>query len=267
MVHPWLTTPWRLVSQSHGAVALYSSPPLIPWFITPRRPSPLCHVLSPFSAYSSLRAFPFSWGCLAALAPRHSPSRPLFPSSHVYTPPGRQEHFGAGPLDPHLSGDRFVRPARVAPFRPPPLSPVLCPVSHLRLFPASRAFPFTWGCCAALATRPSLSRPLFPSSRVYTPPGRQQPFGADPLDRHASEDRFVCLALVAPFPPSPAWVVCVLQDPLGVLLTAPLPPVYAGPSHSWLGPPPGFGAVGGPSPVLAKVPVGGFPAICDWGCC
>ena len=37
------------------------------------------------------------------------------------------------------------------------------PVPHSGIFPASRAFLFSWGCCAALATLPSWSRPLFPS--------------------------------------------------------------------------------------------------------
>ena len=125
-------------------------------------------------------AFPFSWVCRAALAPRPSLSRSLFPSSRVYTPPGRQQPFGAGPLAPHPFRDRFMRLARVAPFPPPSLSPVPPPVTLLGLFPASRAFPCSLGCCAALATRPSLSLPLFPSSRLYTPAGRQQPFWRGP---------------------------------------------------------------------------------------
>ena len=168
-----------------------------------------------------------------ALSPSHSPglsrgrslrsslSGPLLPSSRVYTPPGRQQHFGAGPLDPHPSGDRFVYLARVAPFPPPSLSPVPGPVTHLGLFPASRAFPFSSGRCAALVTRPSLSRPRFPSSRVYTPPVRQQPFGAGPLDPHPSGDCFVCLALVAPFPPISVWLVCFFLDLMGALLPGP----------------------------------------------
>ena len=41
------------------------------------------------------------------------------PSSRAYTPPGRKQPSGAGSLDPHLSGDRFVLPARVAPIRSP----------------------------------------------------------------------------------------------------------------------------------------------------
>ena len=44
-------------------------------------------------------------------------------------------------------------------------------------------------------------RPLVPSSRVYTPTGRQQPCGAGRLDPLPSGDRFVRLARVAPFPP------------------------------------------------------------------
>ena len=67
-----------------------------------------------------------SGGC-AAPAPRPSAPRLLVPSSLVYTPPGGQEPFGAGPLDPLPSRDRFVRLARVAPFPHPSLSPVQQP--------------------------------------------------------------------------------------------------------------------------------------------
>ena len=123
----------------------------------------------------SLSPVPRPWskplGCLAA---------PSHPSSRVYTPPGRQQPRGAGPLDPHPSGDRFVRLARVAPFLPPS--------------PVPRPRPIPLGCRAA---------PSHPSSRVYTPPGRQQPCGAGPLDPHPSGDRFVRLARVAPLPPPP----------------------------------------------------------------
>ena len=117
------------------------------------------------------RPRPNPLGCRAA---------PSHPSSRVYTPPGRQQPCGAGPLDPHPSGDRFVRLARVALFPPPS--------------PVPRPQPNPLGCCAA---------PSHPSSRVYTPPGRQQPCGAGPLDPHPSGDRFVLLARVAPLPPPP----------------------------------------------------------------
>ena len=82
------------------------------------------------------------------------------------------------------------------------------PMSHSPLphpgtgpFPASHGLPTPSGRCAALPTSPSPPRPLVPSSRVYTPPGRQQPYGAGPLDPHPSGDRFVHLARVAPFLP------------------------------------------------------------------
>ena len=45
---------------------------------------------------------------------------------------------------------------------------------------------------------PSPVPPSHPSSRVYTPPGRQQPRGVGPQDTHPSGDRFVLLARVAP---------------------------------------------------------------------
>ena len=51
------------------------------------------------------------------------------------------------------------------------LYPVPHPVTHLSLFPASRAFSFSWGCRAALAPRPSSSLLLLPLSRFYTPTG------------------------------------------------------------------------------------------------
>ena len=79
------------------------------------------------------RPRPNPLGCRAA---------PSHPSSRVYTPPGRQQPCGAGPLDPHPSGDRFVRLARVAPFPPP--------------YPLPRPRPIPLGCRAA---------PSHPSSR------------------------------------------------------------------------------------------------------
>ena len=52
-----------------------------------------------------------------------------------------------------------------------------------------------------------------PSSRVYTPPGRQQPRGAGPQGPHPSGDRFVLLARVAPIPsPCPALMVRSLEQ-------------------------------------------------------
>ena len=135
------------------------------------------HGTGPFPASHGL---PNLSGRCLALATRPSPPHPLVPSSRVYTPPGRQQPCGAGPLEPLPSGDRFVRLARVAPFPPPSPSPV----------PGPRPIPL--GCRAA---------PSHLFSRVYTPPGRQQPCGAGPLDPHPSGDRFVRLARVAPFPP------------------------------------------------------------------
>ena len=164
----WFPNPTGLLL---GAVCLPSHP---------MSHSPMPHpVTGPFPASHH---FPTPPGCCAALATRPSLSRPLFQSSRVYTPPGRQQPCGAGSLDPLSSGDRFVRLARAAPFPPPPLSPV----------PRPRPIPL--GCCAA---------PSPPSSRVYSPLGRQQPCGAGPLDLHPSGDRFVRLARVAPLPPPP----------------------------------------------------------------
>ena len=51
--------------------------------------------------------------------PFPSPVPRSHPSSRVYTPPGRQQPGGAGPQDPHPSGDRFVLLARVAPIQSP----------------------------------------------------------------------------------------------------------------------------------------------------
>ena len=173
MVGPWFTIPWRLVSQSHGAVA---------WRFQPPCPS---HVPFPFASsrhrpVPSVPWTPYPVGPLCGSSHTPSPPRPLVPSSRVYTPPGCLQPCGAGRPEPLPSGDRFVRLARVAPFPSPSLSPV----------PRPRPNPL--GCRAV---------PSHPSSRVYNPPGRQQPCGAGPLDPHPSGDRFVRLARVAPFPP------------------------------------------------------------------
>ena len=102
-------------------------------------------------------------------------------------------------------------------------SPVPRPVTHHVLLPASRAFPFSRGCHAAIATRLPRTRPIFPSSGAYTPPGRQQPCGAGPLDLHPSEDHFVRLARVAPFLPPFVRVVCFFLDLLVVHIPGPAP--------------------------------------------
>ena len=208
--------------------------------VHPLSHSPLHHPgTAPFPASHGLPTPP---GCCVALATHPSPPRPLVPSSRVYTPPGRLLPCGAGPREPLPSGDRFVRLARVAPFPPPSFSPVPRPrpnplgcraapshpssrvytppgrqqpcgggpldphpsgdrfvrLARVALFPphspVRRFRPNPLGCCAA---------PSHPSSPVYTPPGRQQPCGAGPLDPHPSRDRFVRLARVAPLPPPP----------------------------------------------------------------
>ena len=181
---PWSGSPWLAHgSPLHGDWFPNPTGLLLRAFGLPSHPmslSPLPHPgTGPFPAS---RGLPIPSNRCVALAGRPSPSRPLFPSSRVYTPPGRQQPCGAGPLDLRPSGDRFVRLARVAPSPPPPLSPVPRPLPN----PPGRG-----------------AAPSRPSSRVYTPPGRQQPCGAGPLDPHPSGDRFVRLARVAPLPPPP----------------------------------------------------------------
>ena len=183
MVGPWFTTPWRLVTQSNGAVAWrFRSPfpshvpfpfatsrhqpvPSVPW--TPYPVGPLCGPShTPFSVPSPFPIIPCLYptgppatlwrgptGCSSIRGPFRAPSTgrslptpplspvprprpnplgccaaPSHPSSRVYTPAGRQQTCGTGPLDPHPSGDRFVRLARVAPLRAPPLTPVRPPM-------------------------------------------------------------------------------------------------------------------------------------------
>ena len=162
---------------------------------------PLPHsVTGPFPASHGL---PTPSGRCVALATRPSPPRPLVPSSRVYTPPGCLLPCGAGPLEPLPSGDRFVRLARVTPFPPP------------SLFPVPRPRPNPLGCRAASS---------HPSSRVYTPPGCQQPCGAGRLDPHPSGERFVRLARVALLPP-PSPVPWPRPNPLGCC-AAPSHPSY-----------------------------------------
>ena len=147
---PWSGSPWLAHgSPLHGDWFPNLTGLLLGAFGFPSHPmshSPMPHpVTGPLSAS---RGLPTPPGCFAA---------PSHPSSRVYTPLGRQQPYGAGPLDPHPSGDRFVRLARVAPFPPPPLSPV----PHPHPFPASHATPVPW------ATRPFLSHPLFPASCFF----------------------------------------------------------------------------------------------------
>ena len=205
---PWSGSPWLAHgSPLHGDWFPNPKGLLLGAFGLPAHPmshSPLPHPGT--GLFPASLGLPTLSGRCAALATRPSPPRPLVPSSRVYTPPGRQQPCGAGPLDPHPSGDHFVHLAQVAPF--PPFSPV----------PRPRSNPL--GCCAA---------PSHPSSRVYTPPGRRQPCGAGPLDPHPSGHRFVRLARVAPLPPPP---LTPLLPPIAHRLgRAPLPPRCSNPGR------------------------------------
>ena len=121
-------------------------------------------------------------------------------------------------------------------------------------------FPFPRGCCLVLSALFPLFRcvcnaamslsPLphpvtgpvrtpHPSSRVYTPPGRQQPYGAGPLDPHPSGDRFPHLARVAPIPHPCVCVVRFLFDSLKTL---------CGPCHT-------FVLARSPYPILLGMPI------------
>ena len=264
---PWSGSPWLT----------HRSPLHCDWFpklmglllgafglpVHPMSPSSLPHPgTGPFPASHGL---PTPSGRCAALATRPSPPRPLVPSSRVYTPPGRQQPCGAGQLDRLLSGDRFVRLARVAPFPPSSLSPVLrprpnplgcrvapsdpssrvyTPLGRQQLCGAGPLDPHPSGDrlvrLAPVAPLPTVFpvprprpnplgccvAPSHPSSRVCTPPGCQQPCGAGPLDPHPYGDRFVRLARVAPLPPPPPSLLCRLPCCL-----SPLGP-SRGPSHT-----------------------------------
>ena len=111
-------------------------------------------------------------------------------------PTSRGEAPNGWPMFHHSMPTGFPIPRgcclALAASHPIPCSPLPHPVTGP--LPASCGFPIPRGCCAA---------PFHPSSRVYTPPGRQQPCGVGSLDQHPSGDRFVRLALVAPFPSSP----------------------------------------------------------------
>ena len=192
------------------------------WASRPIPCSPLPHpVTGPLPSSCGL---PIPRGCRAA---------PFHPSSRVYIPTGRQQPCGVGPQDPHSSRDRFVRLALVPPFTSPPLPPAPRPVTRLGLFPASPSSLSPWGCCVTLATCPYLPCPPIPASRVSSPPGRQQPFGAGPLDPHPAWDRLVRLALFAPFPFPSAWVGCSLQDLCWFLLPGPRAPRHSCISPTW----------------------------------
>ena len=197
--HGWAMVHHSMATGSpipRGCCSVFSATPPTPLRSPASSLSPVPRPVTHLCLFPAPLFFPFPWGCCVVLATGPSLCRRLLPFSRVFTPPGRLQPCGAGPLDPHPSGDRFVRLARVAPF-PLPLSPAPRPFTPHSLFSAPRAFLCPRGCCAALATRPSLSRPLFPSSRVYTPPGRRQPCSAGPLNLHPSGDRFMRLAPVA----------------------------------------------------------------------
>ena len=204
MVGPWFTTPSRLVSQSHGAVA---------WRFRPPCPShvPFPYASSRHQPVPSVQWTPFPAGPLCGSSYTPFPASSPCPFIPCLYPTGSVVTLWRWPTGASPSGDCFVRLAQVAIFPHPSLSPV----------PRSRTNPL--GCRAAAS---------HPSSRVYTPPGRQQPCGAGPLDPHRSRDRFMRLARVAPFPP-PSPVPRPRSIPLGCCAAPSRPPsrVYSPPGR------------------------------------
>ena len=118
--------------------------------------------------------------CTQALDPRTSgstltpadTSRPIGAQGFLPTSRGQAPH--GWPMVHHSMATGFpiqrsccsVFSASPRPlFRNPATSPSASPhsVTHLGLFPASWAFPLSRGCCAALATLSSRSRPLYRS--------------------------------------------------------------------------------------------------------
>ena len=79
----------------------------------------LCHI--PSAAQSPRPVVSRSQGAVLRPVPHPCPGPvpPSYPSSRVYTSPGRQQPSGASPPDPHPSGDHFVLLARVAPIQTP----------------------------------------------------------------------------------------------------------------------------------------------------
>ena len=122
--------------------------------------SPLPHpVTGPLPASCG---FPIPRGCCVA---------PFHLSSGVYTPSGGQQPCGAGPLDPHPSGDRFVRLALVDPFPSPPLPPAPRPVTHFSRFHASCIFRVSLGPSRDPRHTPSSAPSPYTSIPCFYPTG------------------------------------------------------------------------------------------------
>ena len=269
MVGPWLTTPWRLVSQSHGAVAWRFRSPFpshvpfpyatsrhrpiasVPWtpypagllcgpshtpFSVPspfpiipslyptgppatlwRGPTGSSSILGPFRAPSRGRSLPAPAPFPCAAAPAYSPwllCGPIPSLIPCLYPTGPPATLWRGPTGSSSIWEPFRAPSTSR--SPPAPAPYSCAASHAVLVP--------WGRRVVLATRPFLSRPLFPASCFFFgPPATLWRGPPGPLH---SRVRFVSLALVAPFPPPSACVVCSLQDPCWVPLPGPRAPRY-----------------------------------------
>ena len=140
------------------------------------------------------------------------------------------------------------------------------PVNHHGLLPASRAFSFSWGCCAAPATPPFWVSSPFPIPHPVSIPHRA---ASKPVARanwiliHPGAC-FARLARVAPFPPPLVWVVCYLLGLLGALLPGPAPAspgtrTYSPPGHLCLF----FLSRATRGPSFAPFAPSRFPAACS----
>ena len=104
-------------------------------------PVPLCDIPSP--AQSPHPVVSRSQGAVVWPVPHPCPSPlpPSHPSSRGCTPAGRQQPSGAGPQDPHPSGDRFMLLARVAPIPSPSSAHSARSPSHVPVRGVSPLFP------------------------------------------------------------------------------------------------------------------------------
>ena len=128
MVGPWFTTPWRLVSQSHGAVAWRFLSPIVSRSVllaSPRCPVPRCHIPS---LAQSLRPIPHP-----VFIPHRAASNPVTRAHWILIHPGT--------VSRSLHGLLLSRPPSFRGF-------------------VSRSL---GGCCEALATPLPCPLQLFPS--------------------------------------------------------------------------------------------------------
>ena len=217
MVGPWFTTPWQLVSQSHGAVAWRFRSPIpshVPFLLATSHQRPLL----------SVPWVPYPTGLLCGPIPSLIPCLyPTGPPATLWRGPTGSSSI-QGPFRAHSTGCSLPAPA-----------PFPCAVSRHPSRPIPRAprLPILLGLLRGPSHTPFSVPSPFPIIPCSYPTGPPATFWRGPTGSCSIWGPFRVPSTGRSLPSSFRLVVCLLWNPWWVLLPGPHFPRYPCPFPTW----------------------------------